>query len=224
MTDVLTEERLTDEQAEAMLKRLSKHFKQPVMPVQRYCDKLRAWARCIDQRARRAQQETLPKLYDVDETTKEYSVEAKAQQAEHRAAEMRARKEVPCANERERSLDRLIEKETYAANVQRVFLNIEKSNLLARTLYAGEKVRETMCPEHKGRWTGIEWSDNRCPHGCQLTGWIQEEVDQGKPLPGVQAVQMVPTGGAPGEVTMIRDVDGQVLGKAVLTEIGKPER
>jgi hypothetical protein len=73
-----------------------------------------------------------------------------------------------------------------------------------------------MCPVHKGVWSGIEWSNNPCPHKCQLTGWIQEEADQGKPLPGVQAVKLVPTGDD--KVKIIRDVDGTELGKAKMME------
>ena len=153
---------------------------------------------------------------------KTHTPEAKAKQAEYAAAEKRHKRYAIGLNPRERALDSLIENEAYAANVASVFRDISKSNLLARILYGGEKIRETMCPVHKGRWSGIEWSDNACPHKCQLTGWVQEDVDQGKPLPGVQAVRMVPTGNVPGEVTMIRDVDGEVLGKAVIQDLGKP--
>ena len=41
----MDDEPLTDEQAEAMLARLRKHYRQPVMPIRRYCDALRTWAR-----------------------------------------------------------------------------------------------------------------------------------------------------------------------------------
>jgi hypothetical protein len=35
-------------------------------------------------------------------------------------------------------------------------------------------------------WSGIEWSPGEsCKHGCQLTGWLPEPADAGKPLPGV---------------------------------------
>lgn len=173
-----TEEPLTVEQAEAMLRRLSSHFHQPVMPIRRYCDKLREWAHCINDRARRAQQELLPKLYEWDAEKKEFTVDSKAQRAEYDAAELRRRRGLPSNGVREYALDGLIEKDIYAANVNHVFRNIEKSNLLARTLYSEEKIRETLCPEHKGVWSGVEWSTNRCPHGCQLTGWVPNEIDQ----------------------------------------------
>lgn len=41
------EEKLTDEEAEALLKKLSKHFRQPVMPVSRYCKSLWTWMDCV---------------------------------------------------------------------------------------------------------------------------------------------------------------------------------
>lgn len=40
---------LTDEEAEALLARLSKHYNQPVMPVQRYCQALETWKRKIQE-------------------------------------------------------------------------------------------------------------------------------------------------------------------------------
>lgn len=38
---------MTDEEAEEMLKKLSKHFGEPVMPVKRYCRALNTWADCM---------------------------------------------------------------------------------------------------------------------------------------------------------------------------------
>lgn len=37
-------EKLTDEEAAAMLARLSEHFREPVMPVGRYCNALQTWS------------------------------------------------------------------------------------------------------------------------------------------------------------------------------------
>lgn len=37
-----------DEEAEELLKKLSKHYQQPVMPVQRYCEALKTWADCLE--------------------------------------------------------------------------------------------------------------------------------------------------------------------------------
>lgn len=41
-------ENLTDEEAEAMLRQLSKHYRQPVMPVKRFCRAIRTWATQIE--------------------------------------------------------------------------------------------------------------------------------------------------------------------------------
>ena len=40
---------LTDEQAEALLKKLAKHYREPVSPVSRYCNALRTWATLIEE-------------------------------------------------------------------------------------------------------------------------------------------------------------------------------
>ena len=59
-------------------------------------------------------------------------------------------------------------------------MDIRKSNLLARLLYAGEKVCTQKCPDHKGSWVG----QGDCHYGCDLTGWLPEkpEVRQRKPV------------------------------------------
>jgi hypothetical protein len=54
--------------------------------------------------------------------------------------------------------------------IGQIELQISKSNLLARLLYGGEKLRTKRCPIHDGVWSGI----GECEHGCQLTGWIPE--------------------------------------------------
>lgn len=41
------EDKLSDEQAAAMLHALTKHFGQPVLPVKQYCDALEIWAGAI---------------------------------------------------------------------------------------------------------------------------------------------------------------------------------
>jgi len=38
---------MTDEEAQEMLKELSKHFKEPVLPISKYCGALRTWQRCV---------------------------------------------------------------------------------------------------------------------------------------------------------------------------------
>lgn len=65
----------------------------------------------------------------------------------------------------------------YARSIGRMLTDITKSNLLARLLYGGEKLRKRQCPEHKGHWSGMEFYESRCKHGCGLTGWLPEDDD-----------------------------------------------
>lgn len=202
------EPKLTDEEAEAMLARLSRHYGEPVMPIDRYCAALSTWGRVIGERLERHREELFPNIKSKDD----------AKQSAAYKAYSEAMDAVDAGNlkpgddlKRWSALLDLHTDKTLAHEVAHVFLQIRKSNLLARLLYNGEKLRTKMCPEHKGKWTGIEWGNNRCPPNCQLTGWIQEETDAGKPLPGVQAVQLVPVG--EGKAVMVRDVDGKFLGQ-----------
>lgn len=112
---------LTPEQAEAMLKRLSRHFRQPVLPIRRYCDALCLYADILSEQC------------------------------------------APGRSEHPRG-------EGYVHLLQGTIRDIRKSNLLARLLYAREKLRTRPCPEHKGQWSGID----ECPYGCGSTGWLPE--------------------------------------------------
>jgi hypothetical protein len=47
-----------------------------------------------------------------------------------------------------------------------------KSSLLGRLLYGGEDVRKRRCPIHNGQWVGVSC----CPHGCDETGWLPNEL------------------------------------------------
>lgn len=58
---------------------------------------------------------------------------------------------------------------------------LSKSALAARLVYGGERLRTRECPEHKGRWSGVEFPEKRCPHGCQYTGWLPEPDDTRTP-------------------------------------------
>jgi len=54
-----------------------------------------------------------------------------------------------------------------------VELQIDKSNLLYRTMIVGDELRTTPCPAHKGHWSGCG-VDEDCPcyfHG-NVTGWL----------------------------------------------------
>lgn len=214
--------KLTNEQAEAMLAALTEHFGQPVMPIDRYCSGMRQYQEALSEKAARIKEELYPGI-----TADYYHHPELKAQAEKAYEEYAAEKKLPLTGhnltKREYRILDLRHAEQEAFRVGDVFMQISKSNLLARLLYNGEKLRTKMCPEHKGVWSGIEWSENVCPHKCQLTGWIQEEDDQGKPLPGVQVVKLVSTG-IPGETVMIKDTTGEVLGKATSILPGTVEK
>jgi hypothetical protein len=40
----MTDDPLTDEEAKVLLERLRRHFREPVLPVSKYCEALRTWA------------------------------------------------------------------------------------------------------------------------------------------------------------------------------------
>lgn len=125
----MDDEKLTDEQAEAMLKRLTRHYHQPVMPINRYCDALREWAACIK---------------ELNLPGRNYG------------------KDLPEDHKHGQA---------YVNALDHILRDISKSNLLARLLYDGEKIRTIPCPEHNGHWSGIM----ECAYGCQQTGWIAHE-------------------------------------------------
>ena len=65
--------------------------------------------------------------------------------------------------------------ESMVVAIREVSLMVSKSNLLARLLYEGEKLRTEPCPIHQGRWSGCVWGEQRCPHcmsGDNVTGWV----------------------------------------------------
>jgi hypothetical protein len=234
-------DQLTDEQAEEMLRTLAEHFHQPVQPIRRYCEGLETWARCIGERAERLRTELFPNFNDWEETRDEkghlhWTAAAEEQHAEYEAvlAKDKFRALIPVGlsslskeatrevlglmrkepTSRESRIYDLIAYQEAAHQVERTLLAVHKSNLLARLLYSGEKLRTKMCPIHKGKWSGVEWPGEACPHKCQLTGWIQEEEDQGKRLPGVQVVYTSGEAGAD-----VRNVDGEIIGKVVVPTI-----
>ena len=154
---------MTDAEAEAMLAQLSAHYRVPVMPIERYCAGLRTWQQALHDRVRRAQDKLWPNLhvssYEAYEDVRKEREASKAKAFGER-------------NERDRAIGTLEAFEEDAKAVDRVFLMISKSCLLDRMLYGGELLRATMCPDHHGRWQGIDWHGDACKHGCGLTGWI----------------------------------------------------
>jgi hypothetical protein len=61
-----------------------------------------------------------------------------------------------------------------------VRISIKKSNLLARLIYGGEKLRTKECPIHKGKWNGQAMLMG-CEHNCDGTGWLREPEDENAP-------------------------------------------
>lgn len=68
----------------------------------------------------------------------------------------------------------------YHQSLAQMRIDIRKSNLLGRLLYAKEPLRTRMCPIHKGHWSGDAMFFHPCPHLCDGTGWLRErQVDGG---------------------------------------------
>jgi hypothetical protein len=174
--------KLTEEQAQEMLKQLSEHYKQPVQPVSKYCESMRTWQRAMFDRADHLKDELFPGLND-------YMTDRARAEAAHELykSEMANPLSHP-DKERGYALERLRGYIGAAEMVAIVGTMINKSSLLDRLIYLGEKLRPTRCPEHKGTWSGLEVgpypehgiAGNVCPHGCNLLGWIPESeaVDQ----------------------------------------------
>ena len=126
---------MTDTEAEAMLVQLTKHYRQPVLPLSRVCEALKSWAKCI-----RANQK--PPLI----------LEGRGAEGQHG--------------------------NRYADVLNKIALDVEKSGLLYRLLFLGEKVRTRMCPTHKGHMSTSIWcnvSDETCE--CQGSGWLPNGPD-----------------------------------------------
>jgi len=164
---------MTDDEAEALLVKLSEHYKTPVMPVTRYCKSFEQWREALDNRVRRHLEKLYPDV-KADRKSPEYEAAWKLYHQEKAA--------LPEEEERRRRVGRLRDLEQDMRGINQVSLMIRKSSLLFRLIYCGEKLRPTMCPEHKGEWSGLEMppipehgiEGNVCPHGCHLTGWIPE--------------------------------------------------
>lgn len=172
---------IPEDDAEALLRRLSRHFGEPVKPIGRYCKGLQDWECALRGRAERARAKLFPGIdgdYHRDPTLKEAAEKAWADYQDAKRKFGNPHKAYHDAgmkpDERMYALDELWRCEDMVREVEHVFLSIRKSNLLARVLYDGEKVRTTQCPEHKGKWNGQAMLMG-CPHKCGGTGWLREE-------------------------------------------------
>lgn len=156
---------MTNEEAEEMLKKLSAHFKKPVMPIDRYCGHLRVWESALNDRAR-----TLAKKLFPEKTVG--TAFADAVSWHHRFLNRRNE-----AVDYDDKLAHLSYAVLEAMEVQAVFLRIGKSNLLWRLLYGNESLRTEPCPVHEGKWFTIPGLDE-CPHGCEGTGWLPNRKER----------------------------------------------
>jgi hypothetical protein len=218
---------MTDDEANEMLAKLSKHFGCPVMPIPRYCEALRTWQKALHERALRKRAELFPGTDSTESPEREKAWEnycaAKQEWDKYNAPPVIAghtRYEAMAKEGQEKrfyELQELFNSEDHANSVNLLFLQIQKSNLLARLLYGGEKLRAIPCPKHKGTWSGIEWSGNQCPHKCQLTGWIQEPVDEGKALPPLGPQPSFIENDESSGTVMVHGPTGEVLGKVKLS-------
>jgi len=67
----------------------------------------------------------------------------------------------------------------YFESLKLMRIDIRKSNLLGRLLYAKEPLRARMCPIHKGHWNGQAMFFAKCHLLCDGTGWLRERPDDG---------------------------------------------
>jgi hypothetical protein len=84
---------MVNQQAEAMLLQLRRHFGEPVLPMSRYCSALETWGQCIAERVGRLEKELLPNLHDWDKSDQKNwkrTKEAEAQRDEYDAVKIRA--------------------------------------------------------------------------------------------------------------------------------------
>jgi len=77
----------------------------------------------------------------------------------------------------------------YFPFLDQIRIDIRKSNLLGRLLYAKEKFRTRMCPIHKGHWDGRAMLLEGCPHLCDGTGWLRERESDGGYTGGLSIVR-----------------------------------
>lgn len=67
--------------------------------------------------------------------------------------------------------------QTYFECLDRMRIDIRKSNLLGRLLLAKEPLRTRMCPIHKGHWSGEAMFFEKCRLLCDGTGWLRERPE-----------------------------------------------
>lgn len=77
----------------------------------------------------------------------------------------------------------------YYSVLNRISLDIQKSNLLGRLFHDQQQLRTRMCPLHKGHWEGQAMLSG-CEHGCHGTGWLPEPGDDRTYAGGIMLVRL----------------------------------
>ena len=116
-----------EQEAQQLIAQLERYYREPVLPLSRFCSTMNAWRECI------VKNNTDPAL---------------ARYANHG--------------------------HQYYEFLEDVYMDIRKSNLLARLFFGKEPLRTRMCPIHKGHYDGNAMFFNKCPQLCDGTGWLRE--------------------------------------------------
>jgi hypothetical protein len=122
-------------EAQEVLARLEHFYKDPVLPLSRFCAAIELWMDCV------IKNNTDPE---------------------------------PLGKGPTRFL-----RQPYFKHLNRIRIDIRKSNLLGRLLFAKEQLRTRMCPAHRGHWNGDAMFFEKCPHLCDGTGWLRERESDG---------------------------------------------
>jgi len=160
----MNEEKLSAKEVDAMLKKLSKHFGEPVMPVGQYCAALGLWQHAI-----REKYLWLKKKLDAGEA----KIPIQTGLFLQGQGAFNYDKDVDSEMENAKILSQ---------EIDHVFMQIQKSNLLARLIYCGETLRTERCPAHQGFWSGCDFGPDGSECACQkmqkggfdsnVTGWL----------------------------------------------------
>lgn len=124
---------LSMQEARELLHHLEQFYKEPVLPLGKFCSAMERWMDCI------VKNNTDPTLMQGE--------------AGHGYR--------------------------YFRSLSQMRIDIRKSNLLGRLLYAREPLRTRMCPLHKGHYDGETMFFKKCPHLCDGTGWLREREQDG---------------------------------------------
>jgi len=135
---------LTDLEAEDMLKKLSKHYGEPVRPVSRYCAAIRQWFEAI---VNNNEDPAMRETFDFTDIARTPKTRVARPEDQHGHA--------------------------YYKELGHISTDISKSYLLARLIYEDEPLRTEKCPVHKGHWEGQTQLIRGCVYGCDGSGWLK---------------------------------------------------